>query len=173
MPEQLAHLGSAATPSLLRVRLLDRSRFAQLVDQFDGHEVGDLAQARVAADGQCVRCGQNVSHRRRKRPGNRPSRRRLEDFDLVPHRKVGVKALLERAVRFRVVHDVGGVIVDQALKRNAGKRWIAATEQGGIALRAMIFVYELRKEGKIAALIEKRITFPSGVCAAATSLAGR
>jgi hypothetical protein len=56
---------------------------------------------------------------------------------------------------------------------NVGKRWIVATEQGGIALRAMIFVYELRKEGKTAALIEKRITFPGSVCATATSLAGR
>jgi len=56
---------------------------------------------------------------------------------------------------------------------NIGKRWIVATEQGGIALHAMVFVYELRKEGTTAALIEKRITFPSSVCAASTSLAGR
>jgi hypothetical protein len=56
---------------------------------------------------------------------------------------------------------------------NIGKRWIVATEQGGIALHAMVFVYELRKEGTTAALIEKRITFPDGVCGAATRLARR
>jgi hypothetical protein len=56
---------------------------------------------------------------------------------------------------------------------NIGKRWIVATEQGGIALRAMVFVYELRKEGTTAALIEKRITFPQSVCGDATGLAGR
>jgi hypothetical protein len=54
---------------------------------------------------------------------------------------------------------------------NRGKRWIVATEQGGIALRAMVYVYELRKEGTTAALIEKRITFPEGVCVDATRLA--
>jgi len=56
---------------------------------------------------------------------------------------------------------------------NTGKRWIVATEQGGIALHTMIFVYELRKEGKTAALIEKRATFPESVCADATRMAGR
>ena len=56
---------------------------------------------------------------------------------------------------------------------NIGKRWIVATEQGGIALRAMVYVYELRKEGATAALIAKRITLPQEVCGAATGLAGR
>ncbi len=56
---------------------------------------------------------------------------------------------------------------------NIGNRWIVATEQGGIALRAAVFVYDLGKEGKTTALIEERITFPDGVCAAATKLTGR
>ena len=56
---------------------------------------------------------------------------------------------------------------------NIGTRWIVATEQGGIALRAAIFTYDLGKDGKTATLIEKRITFPNSVCAAATRLAGR
>ena len=54
---------------------------------------------------------------------------------------------------------------------NIGSRWIVATEQGGIALRAAISTYDLGKDGKTAALIEKRITFPDSVCAAATKLA--
>ena len=56
---------------------------------------------------------------------------------------------------------------------NIGSRWIVAMEQGGIALRAAIFVYDLGKNGKTAALIDQRITFPESVCAAATKLAGR
>lgn len=55
---------------------------------------------------------------------------------------------------------------------NIGNRWIAATEQGGIALRAAIFTYDLGKDGKTA-LIDKRFTFPNSVCAAATKLAER
>jgi hypothetical protein len=53
---------------------------------------------------------------------------------------------------------------------NVGNRWIVATEQGGIALRAAVSVYDLGKEGKTT-LIEERITFPESVCAAATKVA--
>jgi hypothetical protein len=55
---------------------------------------------------------------------------------------------------------------------NVGTRWIVATEIGGIALHAAISTYEVGKDGKTAALIENRLTIPSGVCAAATKLAG-
>ena len=54
---------------------------------------------------------------------------------------------------------------------NIGTRWIVAMEQGGIALRAAIFIYDLGKDDKTAALIEQRITFPNSVCANATKLA--
>jgi hypothetical protein len=54
---------------------------------------------------------------------------------------------------------------------NIGTRWIVAMEQGGIALRAAIFIYDLGKDDKTAALIEQRITFPNSVCADATKLA--
>ena len=40
---------------------------------------------------------------------------------------------------------------------NIGKRWIVATERGGIALRAAVSVYDLGKDGKTTALIEQRI----------------
>jgi hypothetical protein len=53
---------------------------------------------------------------------------------------------------------------------NVGTRWIVATEQGGIALRAEIFTYDLGKDGKTAVLIDNRFTFPNSVCAAATKL---
>ncbi len=56
---------------------------------------------------------------------------------------------------------------------NIGNRWIVATEQGGIALRAGLFIYDLGKDGKTAALIERSFTFPESVCAAATKVAGR
>jgi len=51
---------------------------------------------------------------------------------------------------------------------NIGKRWIVAAEQGGKALRATTFTYDLGKDDKTAVLIETRITFPESVCAVAT-----
>ena len=56
---------------------------------------------------------------------------------------------------------------------NIGRRWIVATEQGGRVLRAEVLAYDLGKDGKTAALIEERITFPNSACAIATRLAGR
>jgi hypothetical protein len=53
---------------------------------------------------------------------------------------------------------------------NIGSRWIVAMEQGGIALRAAIFTYDLGKDGKAAALIEESTTFPESACASATKL---
>jgi hypothetical protein len=53
---------------------------------------------------------------------------------------------------------------------NVCSRWIVATDQGGRALRSAIFVYHLRKEGKTATLINKRIGFTSYVCGGATKL---
>jgi len=53
---------------------------------------------------------------------------------------------------------------------NIGTRWIVAMEQGGIALRATIFTYDLGKDGKGAVLIEESITFPESACASATKL---
>ena len=38
------------------LRLKGGSHFAQLVNQLDGREIGDLAQVRMAAGGQRVRC---------------------------------------------------------------------------------------------------------------------
>jgi hypothetical protein len=53
---------------------------------------------------------------------------------------------------------------------NIGTLWIVAMEQGGIALRAAVFTYELGKDGKTAIPVEQRITFPNSVCEAATKL---
>jgi hypothetical protein len=55
---------------------------------------------------------------------------------------------------------------------NIDSRWIVATEQGGIALRSAVFVYDLGKDGKTVTLIDKRIGFPSDACAAASRMAG-
>jgi hypothetical protein len=55
---------------------------------------------------------------------------------------------------------------------NIGSWWIVATEQGGIALRAAISTYDLGKDGKTAALVDQRFTFPGDVCAVATEPAG-
>jgi hypothetical protein len=56
---------------------------------------------------------------------------------------------------------------------NIGTRWIAATEQGGIALRSAIFSYDLGKDGKAATLIDQLIGFSNNLCAAATELVKR
>ncbi len=56
---------------------------------------------------------------------------------------------------------------------NIGSRWIVATEQGGKVLHAEVQTYDLGKDGKTAALIEERSTFPNSACATATRLAGR
>ena len=53
---------------------------------------------------------------------------------------------------------------------NIGTQWIVAMEQGGIALRAAIFTYDLGKDGKAAVLIDESMTFPESACAAATKL---
>jgi hypothetical protein len=53
---------------------------------------------------------------------------------------------------------------------NIGTWWIVAMEQGGIALRAAIFTYELGKGGKAAVLTDESMTFPESACAAASKL---
>lgn len=55
---------------------------------------------------------------------------------------------------------------------NNGTRWIVATEQGGIALRSVIFVYHLGNDGKTATLINKSIGFTNNICGTAAKLAG-
>jgi hypothetical protein len=56
---------------------------------------------------------------------------------------------------------------------NIGPRWIVATEQGGIALRSVIFVYQLSKDGKTATLIDDSKGLINNICGTATKLAGR
>jgi len=56
---------------------------------------------------------------------------------------------------------------------NIGTQWIVAMEQGGIALRAAIFIYDLGKDGKAAVLIDESMTFPESACAAAAKLLGK
>jgi hypothetical protein len=53
---------------------------------------------------------------------------------------------------------------------NVGNRWIVTMEQGGIALHAGIYTYDLGKDDKTAVRIEESMTFPQSVCAAATKL---
>ena len=62
----LRHRRRARTgrPSWRAALWLPGSHIAPLVDQLDGREVGDLAQARMAAGRQRIRCQQNVTHRR-------------------------------------------------------------------------------------------------------------
>lgn len=54
-----------------------------------------------------------------------------------------------------------------------GTRWIVAIEQGGIALRSAVFVYDLGKDGKTAILIDGRSGLSNDACGAATKLAVR
>jgi hypothetical protein len=63
--------------------------------------------------------------------------------------------------RIRQGHSYGRYI----FVGDIGEQWIVAPEQGGIALRDVIFAYKLDKHGKTAAETEKRITFPNNACA--------
>ena len=54
---------------------------------------------------------------------------------------------------------------------NIGNRWLVAMEQGGIALRAAVVVYDLSQDGKTAALIDNRMTSLGSLCAVATKMA--
>jgi hypothetical protein len=56
---------------------------------------------------------------------------------------------------------------------NFGTRWIVAIEQGGFALRSIIFVYRISKDGKTVTLVEERNGFMNNVCGSATKLAGQ
>ena len=56
---------------------------------------------------------------------------------------------------------------------DVGTRWIVATEQGGIALRSVIYAYHLAKDGKTATVIHKRMGFTNNICGAATKLASQ
>ena len=56
---------------------------------------------------------------------------------------------------------------------NIGVKWIVAVEQGGIALRSAVYVYNVGNDGKTATLIDRRIEIPTDACGAATELAGR
>ncbi len=56
---------------------------------------------------------------------------------------------------------------------NIGVKWIVAIEQGGIALRSAVYVYDLGEDGKTATLIDRRIGVLNDTCGAATKLASR
>ncbi len=82
------------------------------------------------------------------------------------------------ALPSRPFNAIDGYVKGQPNRRfffvwSIGTRWIVATEQGGIALRSAIFVYDLGNDGKTATFIDKRIGFPNDVCEAATKLAPR
>ena len=53
---------------------------------------------------------------------------------------------------------------------NAGRRWIVATEHGGIAYNDPIFAYVLSEDGRQATLVETVEALPNTVCAKATTL---
>ena len=53
---------------------------------------------------------------------------------------------------------------------NAGRRWIVATEHGGIGYSDPIFAYEVNPQSGGATLIAERTAFPDTVCATAQAL---
>jgi hypothetical protein len=54
---------------------------------------------------------------------------------------------------------------------NIGRKWIVATEHGGIGYNDPVFAYDLSGDGKIATLVATRIAFPPSVCSTASALA--
>ena len=53
---------------------------------------------------------------------------------------------------------------------NIGKKWIVATEHGGLGYNDPIFVYQLGEGDRAAVLTKREIAFPNTVCAVASSL---
>jgi hypothetical protein len=53
---------------------------------------------------------------------------------------------------------------------NIGRRSVLATEQGGIVYNDPIFVIDVSADGRNAALVATRVTFPLIVCSTARSL---
>jgi len=53
---------------------------------------------------------------------------------------------------------------------NAGRRWVVATEHGGIGYNNPILAYDLNKDDEFATLVATRIAFPKSVCSTATGL---
>jgi hypothetical protein len=51
-----------------------------------------------------------------------------------------------------------------------GKRWVVATEQGGIFYSDRIYAYDLSPDGGSATLVQERMAFPDTVCSTASSL---
>ena len=55
---------------------------------------------------------------------------------------------------------------------NVGRRWIVATEHGGLGYNDPIFAYDLSQDGRSATLVQERVALPQTVCATASSLIG-
>lgn len=53
---------------------------------------------------------------------------------------------------------------------SAGKRWIVATEHGGLGYNDPVFVYHLGEDERSAVLMAQEIAFPNNVCAVASGL---
>ena len=53
---------------------------------------------------------------------------------------------------------------------NMGRRWVVATERGGIGYNDPIFAFDLSDDGRKATFVQERVAFPETVCATASSL---
>jgi hypothetical protein len=54
--------------------------------------------------------------------------------------------------------------------RNAGRRWVVATEHGGIDYSDPIFAYDLSPDGQTATQVAERTALPETVCSIADGL---
>jgi hypothetical protein len=55
---------------------------------------------------------------------------------------------------------------------NVGRRWVVATEHGGIVYNNPIFAYDLSRDSRSAVLVQERSALPKTVCSTASSLLG-
>ena len=53
---------------------------------------------------------------------------------------------------------------------NSGSKWLVATEHGGRGYNDPIFLFDLSQNGEDVSLLKTQISFPKGVCSAASAM---
>jgi hypothetical protein len=53
---------------------------------------------------------------------------------------------------------------------SVGRRWVVATEQGGIFYSDRFYAFNLSPDGRIATLVQERMSIPDALCSTASSL---
>ena len=75
----------------------------------------------------------------------------------------------------RIQFDTTDIVVTGVSHRlifvwSIGRRWVVATEQGGIFYSDRLYAYDLGQDGRSATLVQERMVIPDELCSNASSL---